>query len=186
MSYRVRRKTTSTTFTVQGQLCKVFLEPMAPYAPGFWLWNVGFAIGKSPRQLNDWYRRKKNKRARSINNQLLGKSGIKTIAKGFDTVLVMRWNIAPGDAIVLDCTSANPEKQFRAWQHWHKHHQDWVIDYERKEFFWYRPPYVDDIAYQLFRVVPKTPLDLRQNCLDRRYYECFDVAPKGRPKLQPK
>ena len=184
MSYRIRRKITSTTFRVQGQLCKVFLEPTHEYRPGFWHWNTGFAVGKSKRQINDWYWKRKNKRARSLKKQLVGTSGIKTIAAGFDKVLLLRWNLAPGDVLTLDCTSGEPEKQFRAWQRWHKHHQDWVIDYDQQTFHWYRPPYPDDEIYNFFAIKPKPPVDPRSNCLGDRYYECYRVQPKAHDTVE--
>ncbi|NBX49664.1 hypothetical protein EBT25_06910, partial [bacterium] len=127
MSYRICRKHISRTFTVQDHLCKVFLEPHGEFKPGHWLWNVGFAVGKSSRQLNDWNRRKKNRRARSLDCQMKGKAGIKTISAGFNTVLDLRWHIPPGDALVIDCTSGDPEKQFRAFSWWHRQHTDWII-----------------------------------------------------------
>jgi len=108
---------------------------------------------------------------------LVGKSGMEAIAKGFDTVLLLRWNIAPGDAVVLDCTSADPERQFRAWKRWHRHHQDWVIDYQEKKFFWYRPPYPDDELHKLFKILPVTPPNPRMNCQEQRYFSCFDIRP---------
>jgi len=124
MSYRVCRKTTSTTFKVGNQLCKVFIEPMNEYLPGFWLWNVGFVVGNSRRQLNDWYWKRKNKRTSPLEKHIVGKSGLKTIASAFDHLLLLRWNIRPGDALVLDCTSGEPDKQFRAWNRWRRSHQD--------------------------------------------------------------
>lgn len=178
MSYRVCRHTTSSTFKVNGQICKVFLEPVNQYRPGYWLWNVGFAIGKSPRQLNDWYRERKNKRRRSLDQQLVGTSGIKAIARGFKEVLKLRWTIEPGDVIVLDCTSGDPERQFHAWSRWHKHHPEWVIDYQERKFFWYRPPYPDDAIRQQFLIDPVVPEDPLANTADERYYDCFRVSPK--------
>ena len=180
MSYRVSRKCTSTSFTVGEQLCKVFLTPVNEYRPGFWLWNVGFAVGKSRRQLNDWNKGRRNKRRRSIANRLVGTSGIKTISKGFKTVLQMRWTIQPGDAIVLDCTSKDPEKQFKTWMRWapSKKHPEWTVDFEAKEFYWYRPPYPSDPVWNQFRitgVIPEDPLD---NTAESRYYDCFRVWPK--------
>ena len=77
MSYRVRRKFTSSTFQVGDHLCKIFLQPVHEYRPGFWLWNTGFAIGKSQRQLNDWYWRRENKRRRSLDGAFNGRVGIK-------------------------------------------------------------------------------------------------------------
>jgi len=87
MSYRVQRKFISSTFKVNNQICKVFLERLNQQPNKFWIWNVGFAIGKSNRQLNDWYWQRKNKRARSLNKRLTGCQGIKTISLGFKEVL---------------------------------------------------------------------------------------------------
>ena len=35
----------------------------------FWMWHIGFAVGKSTRQVNDWYYMKQNKRARAVRNK---------------------------------------------------------------------------------------------------------------------
>lgn len=179
MTYRVSRKTISNTFEVQGQICKVFMQPLHEYEGKHWLWNVGFAIGSSRRQLNDWYwKSKRNKRCRSLNNQMVGRSGIKAIAKGFETVLRMRWHIPPGDAIVLDCTSGDPDRQFRAWSRWHKHHPEWVISYEEKKFYWYRPPYPADNIWKNFNITAVTPDNPLENSCDLRYFDGFRVQPK--------
>ena len=74
-SYR-RRKFTTSTFFVEGQLCKIFFQPLSTFNKNHVVWNVGFAIGKSKRQLNDWYWKRKNKRSRSIRNKMIGKSGL--------------------------------------------------------------------------------------------------------------
>lgn len=178
MSYHVSRHTTTSTFKVDGQLCKIFLEPLKEYRPGFWIWNVGFAVGKSRRQLNDWYWRRQNKRRRSLTNQLVGKSGMKAIVKGFQEVLKLRWNIEPGDVIQLDCTSADPDRQFHAWSRWHKYHPEWTIDYDLRKFFWYRPPYPDDPIRDQYLIRPVLPADLQANTLGQNYYSSFRILPK--------
>ena len=178
MTYRVRRHTTSQTFKVNGQLCKVFLEPCNEYLPGFWAWNVGFAIGKSKRQINDWYWKRKNKRWRSLNNQLTGRNGIKAIKEGFNAVLRMRWNIEPGDCIMLDCTSKEPDKQFKAWLRWHKKHPEWLVDFVDRKFYWYRPPYSTDEIWNQFKIEKVTPEDPLANTLDLRYFDSFRIHPK--------
>ena len=178
MTYRVRRKFTSSTFTVEGQLCKIFMEPFSKFEKDYYFWNVGFAIGKSNRQLNDWYWKRKNKRNRSIRNQMIGRSGLKAIKRGFEEVLRMRWLIEPGDAIILDCTSGDPERQFKAWSRWHRYHPEWVIDFKKKEFYWYRPPYSDDPVREEFSITPLTPSDPLANTANERYFDCFRVSPK--------
>lgn len=179
MTYRVRRKFTSHTFKVNDQLCKVFFEPWHEYKKGYWLWNVGFAIGSSNRQLNDWFWKRKNKRWRSLHHQLVGKAGMLSIRMGFEHVLKLRWSIPSGDAIVLDCTSKDPERQFHAWSRWHRYHPEWVIDAAEKKFYWFRPPYSDDPIREMYRIVEKIPSDPLANTAEDRYFDCFDVLTKA-------
>jgi hypothetical protein len=185
MSYRICRKFISHTFRVEDQLCKIFLEPIHEHRPGFWVWNVGFAVGKSRRQINDWYWKRKNKRRRTLHTKLTGRSGMKAIRRGFEEVLKLRWHIQPGDCLVLDCTSADPERQFHAWSRWHRYHPEWVINYERKEFIWYRPPYPDDAIWwaagMIKSVIPADPL---ANTADQRYFDCFELRLKAERKTR--
>ena len=182
MTYRVRRKFTSTKFCIDDQICKVFLHPEHEYRKDCWFWKVGFAVGKSNRQLNDWFNEKKNKRARSIHKQMTGKTGMKAILRGFKEVLKLRWSVQPGDCIELDCTSGDPERQFHAWSRWHKYHPEWVINYDYKSFYWYRPPYPDDAVWKSFDITPITPVDRVANTAGENYFNCFRVKPKGNKK----
>jgi len=179
MTYRVRRKFTSTTFCIDDQICKIFFSPEREYKNGFWLWKVGFAVGKSKRQLNDWFNDRKNKRALSLHKKITGRTGMKAIRKGFQEVLRLRWIIPPGDCIELDCTSGDPDRQFRAWGRWHRYHPEWSINYETKIFYWYRPPYPDDSIWKSFDVIPITPDDRLANTVRERYFDCFRIKPKG-------
>ena len=104
MSYRVCRKFTGSLFRVGDHLCKVFLEPMEEYRPGFYRWNVGFAVGKSRRQLNDWYRRKKNRRARTLNQVMRGKAGLTAIQIIVTSTIVAHFIDSTGD-LYLDVFS---------------------------------------------------------------------------------
>jgi hypothetical protein len=178
MTYRIRRKFISSTFTVEGHLCKIFLEPVREYAPGYYLWNTGFAIGKSRRQLNDWYWRRKNKRRRSLDNHFNGRVGIKAIRRGFEEVLRLRWVLQPGDALVIDSTSGDPDKQFRAFSRWCRYHPEWCVDTIKQEFYWYRPPYADDVIRNEFEIIGITPDDPLANTMPDRYYDCFLIRPK--------
>lgn len=179
MSLRVRRKFTSSTFDVNGQLCKVFLEPWFSQLNGFWVWNIGFAVGSSPRQLNDWYNKRKNKRARTLRGKLNGKSGLKAIRKGFEEVQRLRWSVPPGDTTVIDCTSADPDRQFRAFSRWSNRYPDFTPDAVKKEFYWTRPPYPDDEVWEHCHVVGLIPKDLRMNTANQNYYDCFRLRLKN-------
>jgi len=175
MSYRVRRKFTSSTFQVGDHLCKIFLQPVHEYRPGFWLWNTGFAIGKSQRQLNDWYWRRETKRRRSLDDAFNGRVGIKAIRRGFMEVLRLRWVIAPGDVLVIDSTSGAPAKQFSAFSWWRRYHPEWTVNEDRKEFFWHRPPYPDDPIRNQFKISGITPDQPLANTADQNYFDCFLV-----------
>ena len=178
MSYRVSRKFTSSSFKINGQFCKVFLEPDYEYRGGYWLWNLGFAIGKSRRQLNDWYWRRENKRRHSLDGHITGCSNMTAFSKGVRTMLDLRWTLPPGDLLKIDCTSKEPEKQFRSYWYWLRKHPEWRIDRDTKTIFWYRPPYPDDQIWEQFKVVGIIPEDRQANTAESRYYDCFRVEPK--------
>ena len=48
MSYRVRRKFTSSKFCIDGKICKIFIDPKTEYEKGFYLWNVDWGDGSTP------------------------------------------------------------------------------------------------------------------------------------------
>ena len=86
-NYR-RRKFTTYKFFVEGQICKIFFQPQKEFEKGFWSWNVGFAVGNSNRQLNDWYWKRKNKRSRSVHRQMTGKVGLKGVTKFYRNIKI--------------------------------------------------------------------------------------------------
>ena len=178
MSYRVRRKFTSYKFCVNGQICKFFLEPKKEYLPGFYFWNVGFAVGKSNRQLNDWYREKKNKRAKKLRRKLTGKSGIKPLSTAFRKMMELRWLMEPGDALVIKCQSLEPEKEFKALLRWQRQYSDWMVNEKDREIMWYRPPYPHEDLYKHYNIVKKIPADPFLIAEGSNYLLCFDYSPK--------
>ena len=180
MSYRVRRKFTSTTFCIDGQLCKLFLNPESVFEKDFYLWNVALAVGKSNRQLNDWYRKKKNKRALSIQGKVVGKSGVKIIQKAYEKIFgELRWLLEPGDCLTISCqSSGKPDKQFYAFWRWISRHGDMAVDYENRSYYWYRPPFSYDAIYKDFKISPITPERPIESVAGSRYFDCFRVQPK--------
>ena len=178
MSYRVRRKFTSSKFCINGQICKIFIDPKKEYQKGFYLWNAGFAVGKSNRQLNDWYKGKKNKRARSLKGKLVGKSGLKTLKRAYEEFFKLRWKIEPGDALLVECTSAKPDSQFHAFWRWFSRHPDILVDYETKSYYWYRPPFPDDVVWKDFNIITLVPDDPLLEISGSRYNDCFRLQPK--------
>ena len=177
MSKRIRRKSISNTFKIKGHLCKVIISPWCKLENGFWAWNVGFAVGKSNRQINDWYHMRKNKRARSLRKKFTGDVGLRAIAEGWRTVLKLRWNIEPGDSITFDCTSGKPEQQFRAFQYWRRYHCDWLYDEDKLEFYWTRPPYPDDTIWKKAEIIGVTPKNPLEPIHPGAYFDCFTLLP---------
>jgi len=175
MSKKLHRKSISNSFKIKGHLCKVILDPWCKLENGFYNWNVGFAVGKSNRQINDWYHKRKNRRARSLKNKLTGAVGIKAIGEGWRRVLQMRWHIQPGDSVTITCTSAKPEQQFIAFQYWRRYHCDWLYDSKNLEFHWTRPPYPDDTIWQKYKFIAKVPDDPLKPIHPGAYFDCFTL-----------
>ena len=134
-NYYRRRKFTTYKFFVEGQVGKVFLRPQKKWKDGFWLWHIGFAVGKSTRQVNDWYYLKQNKRAKAVRNRITGKAGIKTVIEAIKGIMTVRWSLHPGDVLYCDCTSSEPDKQFKAMSWLIRKHPEWAIDPEARIFF---------------------------------------------------
>jgi len=139
MTYRPHRRTLTSTIKVGTHLCKVFIKPWNQLSDGAMVWKVGFGVGKSRRQINDWYHVKQNRRRRSLHKHMTGTEGFKTIPRGFNEVLRLRWLIPAGDTIFIDCTSANPEKQWKTFSRWRRWHPDWFVNEHLKEFYWTKP-----------------------------------------------
>jgi len=178
MTYRVRRKFTSTTFRVGDHFCKVFFEPFEEFYPGFYLWNVGFGVAKSKRQLNDWYFNRNNKRRRSLRNQVTGPGTIETWRRAYEEILKLRWEcLLPGDVMMLDCTSKYPERQFKIYMRWLKKHQDVSADPIRREIYWSRPPYHSDPLWDTFDIEGIVPKDVAVDTTGASYYDCFRIWP---------
>ena len=177
-NYYRRRKFTTYKFFVEGQVGKVFLRPQKKWKDGFWLWHIGFAVGKSTRQVNDWYYLKQNKRAKAVRNRITGKAGIKTVIEAIKGIMTVRWSLHPGDVLYCDCTSSEPDKQFKAMSWLIRKHPEWAIDPEARIFFWHRPPYANDDIWKTHEIIGKTPANLLQSTANNQYFECFDASPK--------
>ena len=174
-----RRKFTTYKFFVEGQICKIFFHPQKEFKKGFWIWNVGFAVGNSNRQLNDWYWKRKNKRSRSVHRQMTGKIGMKGVTKFFKEILKLRWILEPGDVFYCDCTSYKPEQQFKIGLRFVRNHPDWAIDYDKRIFFWHRPPYSDDQIWDTHEIIGKIPPNPLRSMENNQYALCFDAFPKN-------
>jgi hypothetical protein len=175
MTYKVCRKRSTTTFKINNQVCKVFLNPLFKGENGHWIWELSFAIGKSKRDLNDWFNQRKNKRANRIKKRLTGKNGLKPLNKAAQISLQMRWQIEPGDCILVNCQSKYVYKQFKAMFYWLKHQPDIVHNSFKKQLWWHRPPYPGDPIYELGKIIPAAPANPLAPVVDLNYFDSFRV-----------
>ena len=83
MTYRPRRRRLTSTIRVGKHICKVFIDPWHWVKDGTVVWKVGFAVGKSRRQVNDWYHIRQNRHSRSLHKRMTGTEEHKTISRGF-------------------------------------------------------------------------------------------------------
>ena len=118
---------------------KLWLKPS--YKVGnFYAWVASMCIGKSIRQINDWYNKRKNKRAKYLNSNLIGTFAMKPQLMAIDQIRNWAKELPEGDAIYLVCESAKPLKQFKIWKKWFEKNEDpaWVISEEHMSFYYYK------------------------------------------------
>lgn len=100
-------------------------------------WLFSFGCGKTARQVNDWLDIRKNKRARSLKNNMTGKKGL--IPHVFAIKALKQWQkeISQGDSIIFMCESIKRNKQFKIYRKWFmKHEKGWIIDNEIYAFIY--------------------------------------------------
>ena len=107
-----------------------------------------------------------------------GKVGLKGVTKFFTEILKLRWLIEPGDVLYCDCTSSKPEQQFKVGHRFVKNHPVWTIDYDKKVFFWHRPPYSNDPIWEDHEIIGIIPANPLQNTENNLYFDCFSAFPK--------
>ena len=72
--------------------------------------------------------------------------------------MTVRWNMFHGDVLYCDCTSSEPDKQFKAMSWLIRKHPEWTVDPDAKIFFWHRPPYAMMIFGKLMKLLVKCQL----------------------------
>jgi len=102
------------------------------------LWLFSFAIGKSIRQINDWLKQRKNKRATKLTNLLTGKNSIAPQIFALRQLRQYINELKQGDIIFFKCESKENIKQFNVWKKWFTRREckDWIID-EKYLLFYY-------------------------------------------------
>lgn len=121
-----------------GTFVKVRIIPWVRTTNGC-VWLVSMAASKSNRQVNDWLKKRKNKRVRRMDMNLTGKHGNKSQAIAVRLLREMPFWIPKGDSLFFLCESAKADKQFRVWKKWFSRWENfrWEPDEENKGFFFY-------------------------------------------------
>ncbi len=140
MSLRVKRqKKTGKIFLKDGTFLKVRLIPWLRTTSGC-VWLASMAVSRSNRQVNDWLKRRGNRRVRRLDMCLTGKSGNLPQALAVRFMRECLTYIPVGDSLAMRCESAVPDRQFRVWSRWFQRHEDrrWQIIEDQKAFFFYK------------------------------------------------
>jgi len=105
------------------------------------VWLVGWAIGKSNRQINDWMCRK-SKRLRVYKLSTNKPKKRNQHAHWISINIMRKWlkELPEGDGMAIRCEASSSDKQFRVWKKWFKKNEDpdWKISDEHKSFFFYK------------------------------------------------
>ena len=141
MHHKIKRHQKVVTIRLQNTyLVKMFLQPVVKTGTGC-VWVMGIATGKSIRQINQWFKRRKTRRARKMAMCLTGRLGVTIHKIGIEQMRQWYDELAPGDSISFRCESASPEKQFKVWRRWFEKNEskNWEIETKHLSFFLYKP-----------------------------------------------
>ena len=141
MTVRTRRRPmVFTKVFPNGQVLKVRFKPQMLVGQSC-VWNISSAIGKSHRQLNDWEKKRKNKRAKKLRNLMSGRVGAASLAFIMRTARYCYQLLAPGDSIAFQCEAVCSAKQFEVYKKWllEREKDPWQVLKDVKGFFIHKP-----------------------------------------------
>ena len=129
-----------TEYLPDGQILKVRLM-MKYIVNGSRLWNISSAVSKSHRQLNDWEKKRKNKRSTRLSKKMTGTLGPSVFARIIRITRKLYDELKPGDALTFRCESCVPDKQYRVYSKWllHREKIPWERLPEVRGFFVRKP-----------------------------------------------
>lgn len=114
---RRKKKLTFIKRFDNGQLLKAFLTP-ANTRDNRCIWNFSIAVSRSNRQINDWDKGRKNKRAHKLKSNLTGHVGTKSLIEAARITRECFAYIQKGDSIIFKCESSMHQKQIRVFKKW--------------------------------------------------------------------
>ena len=114
---RRRKKLTFIKRFDNGQLLKAFLTP-ANIKNNKCIWNFSIAVSRSNRQINDWNRGRRKKRANKLKSNRTGNVGTKSLIEAARITRKCFVHIQKGDSIIFKCESSMRQKQLRVFKKW--------------------------------------------------------------------
>ena len=114
---RRKKKLTFIKRFDNGQLLKAFLVP-GNIKNNNCIWNFSIAVSRSNRQINDWNKCRKNKRANKLKFNLTGNVGTKSLIEAARITRKCFVHIQKGDSIIFKCESSMRKKQLRVFKKW--------------------------------------------------------------------
>lgn len=141
MHHKIKRHQKVVTIRLHNNyLVKMFLQPVVKTGTGC-VWVMSIATGKSIRQINQWFQRRKTRRSKKMATSLTGRMGVAVHKIGIEQMRQWYDELPPGDSISFRCESASPEKQFKVWKRWFEKNESrhWEIEEKYLSFFLYKP-----------------------------------------------
>lgn len=114
---RRRKKLTFIKRFDNGQLLKALLVPVN-IKNNNCIWNFSIAVSRSNRQINDWNKCRKNRRANKLKSNLTGNVGPKSLIEAARITRECFVHIREGDSIIFKCESSMRQKQIRVFKKW--------------------------------------------------------------------
>lgn len=140
MTIRIKRKKKLFVQKLENNYYLVMQLLPLIYTQKTCVWLASLVVSKSKRQINDWLKKRKNKRAKILASSLTGKENNRIQAIAIQKLHQWIDEHPIGDSISFRCESAKPYKQFRVWARWFLNHEhsDWEISSTHRSFFYHK------------------------------------------------
>ena len=123
-----------------GDKFKVIAVPYEDHK-GAYTWMVGMVASKSNRAINDWIKRRvERKRVKKLNTSLPKKRDVKALSIAVNAAKDWVEELEEGDSLCFRAEGRKKDQLFRVYKRWFETHENipWVISEEHKSFFFYK------------------------------------------------
>ena len=124
-----------------GDKFKVIAVPYEDNKTGAYTWMVGMVAYKSNRAINDWIKRRvERKRVKKLNTSLPKKRDVKALSIAVNAAKDWVEELEEGDSLCFRAEGRKKDQLFRVYKRWFETHENipWVISEEHKSFFFYK------------------------------------------------